>query len=537
MMSLRHGFLVPLHPPPPPDTGVISASDPFYFPGFQLLVQSLHGFPVTLFDLGLSPEQRQWCMDRGIALRTIPLVVPATLHGWQTWNKPFYLEASPYEHTLWLDADCVVRGSLGPLFQAIAEKPVLIRHWDAVYAGPNDERLYDRFPTRTRFASTRVVNAGVIGIRKSRDLPAPWFRAWREMVTRAASDAQLRALVSFHEESMLIWALEESASVEVVSDRPEWNRFIRPSERGDTAWLAREMQNPTEDLVWHLACNPKMWCEQSLAGWMLPGDALAPYDLDAYPDVLQHLEWSVDRRHIYWLYDVLASGRIRTAVEIGCLHGATSTAFVEALNRGKLDHATFCDIAILPSLRETAARAADPHKVRIFQGPSVDLLDEGRTYDFAFLDGDHRLEAVSAELDRLLRTRTRCIMAHDTNATAAMYRECEGAASLKHRLQALGWHCLEDSLPRPGEKTHRGMFFATRDPDLLECARASLASRCDTMTPELPELTPCQLPPSLVRPAPPLPLPPPPPRPTAWRHVLHDAAHVARCKVRKGWLW
>ena len=75
--------------------------------------------------------------------------------------------ASPYERTLWIDCDCIARGSLLPLFDVISEKPLIMRHWDAEYLEPNKDELYLRYPTKTRFRTKRLVNAGVIGIRKS----------------------------------------------------------------------------------------------------------------------------------------------------------------------------------------------------------------------------------------------------------------------------------------------------------------------------------------------------------------------------------
>jgi hypothetical protein len=246
---------------------------------------------------------------------------------------------------------------------------------------------------------------------------------------------------------------------------------------------------------------------------------IAPFDWAAYPQVWKKREWSVDRRHIHWMFDILVSGKIRTALEIGCLHGATSAAFVEALNRGTLEHATFCDVVIEPALRKTLSRCADQGKIRIFEGRSVDLLDGGGSYDLVFIDGDHHLEAVEEELERVLRLQPLCIFAHDTSALGVGYPECEGPAYLKHRLQSLGWLCLEDSLSRRGENTRRGMFFATIDQDMYAVARESFAARCDVVS--IQQVSP----------------PPKQARPTAWREVLRDTFHVARCKWDKGWLW
>ena len=511
-----------------------------------MLYQGLQGIPVTLFDLDLLPAQRAWCRERGISLQQVPLEIPATVNGWQSWNKPLYLEASPYERTLWLDCDCVLRGSLLPLFEVLKEKPLILRHWDTAYPRLNDERLYERFPVKSRFATTRFINAGVLGIQKKRDLAAPWFRAWHGLVQNAASDTELRSWVSYWDEGALIWALEKTASVELVTDRQEWNRFLWTLEIENLPKLVSTLEAPTDDVIWHVAGYPKIWSNPPPQNFLLTENELLPFLFATYPQVWRMPEWSVDRRHTYWLFDVLTSGAIRTTLEIGCLHGATSMAFVEALNRGTLTHATFCDKEILPALRETVAHCKYPGSIRLFEGMSVDLLDKGGSYDLVFLDGDHRLPAVSAELERLLPMKPRCIVAHDTSATAAGFHDCEGPVYLKHRLQGLGWLCLEDAVPRFGERTHRGMFFATTDPELYEIARSAMASRCDVLTAHVPEHPYAHL--HHLPPAPPPPPPPPelpvpvlvhtvPVRPTQWRQLVRDAKHVVDCKIRKRWPW
>lgn len=507
----------------PSDIGVITACDPAFFPGFQLLFHSLRGVPVTLFDLGLSPLQRAWCEERSIPLMTIPLRMHTAVYGWQSWNKPLYLAASPYKYTLWMDCDCVARSSLMPLFDALKEKPLIMRHWNPVYYQPNDNVLYERFPTLTRFASKRLINAGVIGICKSRDLDSIWFRTWRDMVKRAMRDADLQARISFWDEGALIWALEATASVEIVTDRQAWNYFVTMEDVGGMRGLMRALPTPSDQAIWHFSGPEKPWSDLTLRKWMLPDDALDPFDFKDYAHVWKIPEWSLDRRHILWLYDVLVSGRIRTALEIGSLYGAASSAFVEAVNSGQLHHATFCDTIVTSELRRTVDRCVDQRRVRIFEGTSLDLLDEGERYDLVFIDGDHRLETVNAEMQRLLRVPPSCIVAHDTSATGAGIADCEGPASLKQMLQRAGWLCLEDAVPRRDERTHRGLFFATTDPVLYDIVRGAMACRCDVTSAYLSDED--------------VPMLPPKDPPANWRQLFRDARKVLAQKRRKGWLW
>lgn len=200
-----------------------------------------------------------------------------------------------------------------------------------------------------------------------------------------------------------------------------------------------------------------------------------PFDLARYPRIWECPQASLDPRHIYWLYDVLASGYFRRALEIGCLNGASSTAFVEAINRGALGHATFCDLDVRDTLKAVLSHCTVPERITTFSGRSTELLQYQAEFDFVFVDGDHRLETVRAETDLLLQHRPLCVMAHDSCAQAAGMADCEGVPYLKWRFQTMApYLCLEDSAMRAGELTHRGLFLATTSREVFEIARTSL---------------------------------------------------------------
>ena len=203
--------------------------------------------------------------------------------------------------------------------------------------------------------------------------------------------------------------------------------------------------------------------------------ATAPYDLTPYSKIWDCPQASVDRRHLFWLYDVLASGLFHNALEIGCLNGASSTAFVEALNQQAVEHATFCDIDLRPSLFDVLQRCHVRERIRTFGGRSADLLRDRCEFDFVFVDGDHRLETVREEVELLLRTKPVCVMAHDTSADPAGFDHCEGPMYLKWRFQTTPpYLCLEENARRAAEQTCRGMFLATTSADVFRHAQSSL---------------------------------------------------------------
>ena len=77
--------------------------------------------PVAFADFGMSPEFRGWCSERGQVLE-VPKVSGLTWH-----RKPFAILASPFHRSLWMDADCEVRGDLSVIFP-YADKGIGVTH-------------------------------------------------------------------------------------------------------------------------------------------------------------------------------------------------------------------------------------------------------------------------------------------------------------------------------------------------------------------------------------------------------------------------
>jgi len=83
--------------------------------------------PVVFADFGMSPEMVGWCKQRGRVVE-----VPGEGHAW--FRKPMAWLKSPYQYTLWLDADCEVVADAAGLFDGhdgrrmyVIEDPVAFR--------------------------------------------------------------------------------------------------------------------------------------------------------------------------------------------------------------------------------------------------------------------------------------------------------------------------------------------------------------------------------------------------------------------------
>jgi hypothetical protein len=201
-----------------------------------------------------------------------------------------------------------------------------------------------------------------------------------------------------------------------------------------------------------------------------------PYSFDqAYARCYALPEVAMDKRHVFLLHDILDFG-FKSTLELGSFNGASSTAFIEAVNAGKVERATFCECTPTHSLMSVIGNCRHPDRVRLTTKPSWDVLREPDAFNLILVDANHDLESVSRELERIVPRRPLCIVAHDTNATAAGFPMAEGALALKQTFEAWhGYQCLEDCETREGELTHRGFFLATRDPDLFDHAKQAFA--------------------------------------------------------------
>lgn len=178
---------------------------------------------------------------------------------------------------------------------------------------------------------------------------------------------------------------------------------------------------------------------------------------------------AMDPRHVFIIHDILRSWPFKSALELGSFDGASSTAFIEAINEGSEMVATFCDVQLRPSLSDVIGNCTG--HARMTKQPSVSVLDSLEEFDFILVDANHDLASVTQEVARLLVRKPLCVMAHDTNATEAGYQLAEGAKMLADTFRALPeYHCAEDAKDREGEQTNRGLFFATTDQELFKIA-------------------------------------------------------------------
>lgn len=191
----------------------------------------------------------------------------------------------------------------------------------------------------------------------------------------------------------------------------------------------------------------------------------------AYANCYINPDVAMDQRHVFILYEILSSWPFKSALELGSFWGASSTAFVEAINSGSEMTATFCDINVSNGLRSVMSNCKHQDRVRLAANLSSHVLSSADPFDFVLVDAFHDTASVTPELEQLMIRKPLCVMAHDTNATAAKYPHAEGAEMLKRAFEDLPeYHCFEDCERRAGERTERGLFLATTDVRLFRVA-------------------------------------------------------------------
>lgn len=258
------------------DSVIVTAADSGFFVPVQSLVASLklsHDAHLVVCDLGFTKSQRAWLLRQGVHLFKPKLIVPKTVFFWQTWNKPYYLEQvhEKYFTTLiWIDADCVVTGSLETLDKLAQERfTVFTDTASIVHNGfnrgvenaTNKDYVYEKYPVNKRLLPGEQPNAGVIGINLNRTEDWLLLRQWQFMVRQSMIDKKLfdkktarhvgdQKAISWHDQGCLQWAIEKLGMHHCVlgdtrfndpvalSNAQSYKEFIGKAERITTTRIA-----------------------------------------------------------------------------------------------------------------------------------------------------------------------------------------------------------------------------------------------------------------------------------------------------------
>lgn len=209
--------------------GVLTAANADYWDCLPFLVLSVQdqGGKIAVVDDGLTEKQLDWLKAREVLLfpgkecpeewrvakdgpemRRIPVTA---------WLKPYRCQQTPFDVTLWIDADAICTRGLAELFARASVRPLLTTDILNIEYSTNAALC-----VAAGYEACRVVvNAGVLG----------WSRAysqliddWAETTLRVLHDGRLFKLCTCcDQDTLLLTALREPLWAACVEYDPRYN--------------------------------------------------------------------------------------------------------------------------------------------------------------------------------------------------------------------------------------------------------------------------------------------------------------------------
>lgn len=185
------------------------------------------------------------------------------------------------------------------------------------------------------------------------------------------------------------------------------------------------------------------------------------FDFEPYRFTLAGPSYApMDEMHIQMLHLAcnLNAGRPagkKVAVEIGSFNGASTSALIEAVNKGWLSHLHIVEVKPNATLRRTMSMCRYPERLTLHAKP---YWETGIGYaDIVFIDGDHKWPAVGDTL-RALTWGSAVICMHDTNPSIF---NCWGSVMAGNMLKEMKDRTyFEDYATRDDMVTHRGFLIS-----------------------------------------------------------------------------
>jgi len=170
----------------------------------------------------------------------------------------------------------------------------------------------------------------------------------------------------------------------------------------------------------------------------------------------QHVPpYNMDPLHIEKLFQICSIVKPKSVIEIGSYKGASTSAFIEALNAGYIQSLTIFELYSTPELQKTLDQAKDQTAVTCNWHP---YYSTPMYADLILIDGDHGWPAI-ADLAAALAMGVRTIVLHDSNTVSLGLKDCWGSELACQILKASDhYETWEDKEKREGMHTERGLF-------------------------------------------------------------------------------
>lgn len=176
--------------------------------------------------------------------------------------------------------------------------------------------------------------------------------------------------------------------------------------------------------------------------------------------------WAMDREHVAMLHALamqVPDGG--TVVEIGSHRGASTSAFVEALNKGKEFDLWCVELDPRQDLWAVCDLCTKRDDIHVCVADSTDF-EIPKQADLVFIDGDHGVQAL-VDVYHAIEAEARVIAMHDTRSHEHGIRGCLGAWLAAKMLSQVPERVWDEDCPVvDGRWTHRGFGWSRNGPDV-----------------------------------------------------------------------
>jgi hypothetical protein len=196
---------------------------------------------------------------------------------------------------------------------------------------------------------------------------------------------------------------------------------------------------------------------------------------EKYPCVLlcEHPDWIMDERHVNIIHNIVMENNFKTIVEIGVYAGYSTCALLAALDKGKQFNLHLVEPwqyrpEETSNLDEAIGWCTNKETIKIHNVDSDTFWSHAcpKDIDLVIIDGDHSIPGASTDLFHVFKNDIPNIISHDSNPPLFLEwgNNCYGSKIIADILKShKDFNFLEDKESRVGERTYRGLLYATKE--------------------------------------------------------------------------
>lgn len=180
----------------------------------------------------------------------------------------------------------------------------------------------------------------------------------------------------------------------------------------------------------------------------------------------------MDERHVNIIHNIVMENNFKTIVEIGSYMGYSTCALLAALDKGKQFNLHLVEPwQYRPEETSNLDEAIDwctnkgVIKIHNLESDVFWSIACPEDIDLVIIDGDHQIPGASTDLFHALKNDIPNIISHDSNPPLDKEwgKSCYGSKIIADILKShKDFKSLEDKESRAGERTYRGLLYATK---------------------------------------------------------------------------